>query len=445
MVEDMAAPPAYGARQEAYSESPQGIDLMGSNLDRLPECLGTSSQPSPPRYRIAAIFPRPHPYFCKFLQRLSIQPEIDLTVYFYSDVGVGAARDPTYGHPLQFDTDLLAGYRFHFLRNYAFRPRLYNFWGAFHPGLLRELNRRYDAVMIHGWCGLSTWMAFALAWIRRVPILLHSDQNVIQVRGSLRLFFRNILYRALFERVAAFLVVGRRNAAFYRNLGVPEAKMFLTPLAVDNAFFREERRRLAPERAALRRTLGIPLEATVILSMGRLVPEKGLLDLLSAFGRLPAGSAHLVLVGDGPQRATLEDYVHSRDLKGVHFAGFKNYSQLPSFYALADVFVLPSYREPWGAVVNEAMNFALPIVASQDGGAVADLVEEGRNGLLFQPGDQEQLARHLGYLISHPEVREQMGAESVRRIALWDFERDMEGVLAALSAVGGHAQGVASR
>ena len=385
MAEYRAAPPPEGAHRGAYCESPRGDNPPGGNLDCLPDRTAPCSKPVPPRYRVAAIFPRPHPYFCKFLQRLSTHPEIDLTVYFYSDVGIGATRDPTYGHTLQFDTDLLAGYRHHFLRNYALRPRLYCFWGLFHPGLLRELNRRgYHAILIHGWCGLSTWMAFAIARARRIPILLHSDQNVIQVRGSLRLFFRNILYRTLFRRVAAFLVVGGRNAAFYRNLGVPEEKMFLTPLAVDNTFFRRERERLGPERAALRRTLGIPPEATVVLSASRLVPEKGLLDLLSAFAQLPDGSAHLVLVGDGPQRATLEDYVRSHDLQGVHFAGFQNYSQIPSYYTLADVFVLPSYREPWGAVVNEAMNFALPVVASQDGGAVADLVENGRNGLLFR-------------------------------------------------------------
>ena len=408
---------------------------MGGGLDGLPDKFTRPSTLCPPRYRVAAVFPRPHPYFCKFLQRLSTHPEIDLTVYFYSDVGIGTTPDPSYGRALQFDTDLLSGYRCHFLRNYALRPRLYCFWGLFHPGLLRELNRGYHAVMIHGWCGLSTWMALAIAYTRRIPILLHSDQNVIQVRGRWRLFFRNILYRMLFRRVAAFLVVGRRNADFYRNLGVPEKKMFLTPFAVDNAFFTEERRRLGPQRAALRRALGIPPGATALLSVGRLIPEKGLLDLLSAFARLSDGSAHLVLVGDGPQRAVLEDYVRSRGLQGVHFAGFQNYSQLPQFYALSDVFVLSSYREPWGAVINEAMNFALPIVASQDGGAVADLVENARSGLLFQPGDQGQLARHLRYLVSHPEVREQMGAESARRIAGWDFGRGVNAVLAALCAV----------
>jgi glycosyltransferase involved in cell wall biosynthesis len=173
----------------------------------------------------------------------------------------------------------------------------------------------------------------------------------------------------------------------------------------------------------------------VILNVGRLVPEKGLLDLLFSFGRLSGTSTHLVLVGDGPQRADLEEYARTNRLNNVHFAGFRNYSELPAFYALSDVFVLPSYREPWGAVVNEAMNFALPIVASRDGGAVADLVADGQNGLLFDPGDREKLAQHLQYLVSTPEARERMGIESIRRVKGCNFERGGEGVLSALRAV----------
>jgi len=415
-------------------------DRIAGNSAAVSNQSGGLAKESRQRFRLAALFHRPHPYFCKFFQRLAAHPEIDLTVYFYSDLGIRATPDPGYRRSVQWDTDLLAGYRHRFLRNYSPWPALHRYTGLFHPALLREVDRRYDAVLVHGWWGLSTSLAMVTALARRVPILLHSDKNVIEAGKKWRRRFRNLVLQALFRRVAAFLVIGQRNAAFYRSLGVPEERMFLAPLAVDNAFFRAEAQRLKSERYTLRHQYGIPPEATVILYVGRLAPEKGLLDLLAAFAGLSDGSAHLALVGDGPQRAALEDYVRSYHLRCVHFAGFQNYSQLPSFYALSDVFVLPSYREPWGAVVNEAMNFALPVVASQDGGAVADLVENGRNGLLFEPGDQGQLARHLQYLVSHPEVREQMGAESARRIAVWDFERGIEGVLAALHAVAHCAQ-----
>lgn len=395
---------------------------------------------SPCRYRLAAIFHRPHPYFCKFFQRIAAHPEIDLTVYFYSDFGLGSTLDPGYQRRVQWDTDLLGGYQHHFLRNYSPWPALHRFTGLFHPALLRELDRRYDAVLVHGWWGLSTFLAFLTARARRLPVLLHSDKNVIETRSPWRRGARDFLLKRFFRRVKAFLVIGQRNAAFYRRLGVPEEKMFLTPLAVDNAFFRAEAHRLRSERYTLRHQYGIPPEATVILFVGRLDPQKGLQDLLSAFGELTDDSAQLILVGDGPQRAELETYVRSRRLQRVLFAGFQNYTRLPTFYALSDVFVLPSCFEPYGVVVNEAMNFALPIVASEVIGAVGDLVEHGRNGLLFAAGDVAQLARQLQHLIAHPQLRRQMGEESARRIAAWNFERGVEGVMAALRAVAAPAR-----
>jgi len=389
---------------------------------------------SRPRYRVAAIFQRPIPHLCKFFQCLAARAEIDLKVYFFSDVGIGSTRDQVFLGDMKWDTDLLSGYQHRFFRNYSSWPGMQRITGLLRPSLLRELNREYDAVWVHGW-GPTTYLPLVTSFARRIPVLLYSDKNVNEKEGWWRHNFHNLLLPKLFPRVAAFLVIGQRNAVFYRSLGVPEEKMFLTPLAVDNAFFRQEACRLQPKREALRQKYGIPLKATVILYVGRLSPEKGVLDLLPAFAELSGDSAHLILVGDGPQRAALETYVGSHKLQRIHFAGFQNYSQVPSFYALSDVFVLPSRAEAWGVVINQAMNFGLPIVASQVGGAIADLVENGRNGLLFEPGDVAQLAGHLSRLIEDPELRRQMGEESARRIAVCDFERGVEGVLAALRTV----------
>ncbi len=148
----------------------------------------------------------------------------------------------------------------------------------------------------------------------------------------------------------------------------------------------------------------------VILSIGRLLPWKGVGHLLAAFSALRDDErVHLVIAGDGPQRAELEASVAAQKIPRVHFAGFQNYTQVPTYYALSDVFVLPSFREPWGCVVSEAMNFALPIVASRDGGAVGDLVEDGENGRLFDFGNVGQLAGHLRYLAAHPDERRKDG------------------------------------
>src|SRR5579864_4353207 len=100
---------------------------------------------SRPRYRVAAIFQRPYPYFCKFFQCLAAHPEIDLKVYFYSDAGIGSTRDQGFLGGMKWDTDLLSGYRHRFLRNYSSWPAVHRITGLLRPSLLRELDHSYDA------------------------------------------------------------------------------------------------------------------------------------------------------------------------------------------------------------------------------------------------------------------------------------------------------------
>jgi len=397
-------------------------------------------QGGPPRvYRVAIVFPRAQPYFCKFFQRLAAHPAIELTVYFYSDVGARGDVDPGYQVPLEWDLDMWSGYSHCFPRNYAPRPELARFVGTFHPSLVRALSpARYDVVVMQGWWGATTWMTLGALRIRRMPVIMYSDKNVFDWSSGWRQAMRNGLLKFIFSGVRAFTAIGKRNAAFYRSLGIPESRIFSTPLAVDNEFFQHEWRRLRPQRAALRSQIGIPEDAVVVLSIGRLLPWKGIGHLLAAFSALRDDRrVHLVIAGEGPERAELEACVASQKIPRVHFAGFQNYTQVPSYYASSDVFVLPSFREPWGCVVSEAMNFSLPIVASRDGGAVGDLVEDGENGLLFDYGNVEQLAGHLKYLAANAEVRRKMGEKSAAMVANWNFDKGVEGFLQALQFVEG--------
>lgn len=389
----------------------------------------------PRPYRLAAIFHRPHPYFCKFFQHLAAHPEIDLTVYFYSDLGVGTTFDAGFQRSIQWDTDLLGRYNNRFLRNCAPRPDLSRYLGTFHPGLLGELGRGYDAVILHGWWGLSSSLAMASVLLRGTPLLIHSDKSAIEPMGPPHGSLRDRILPRLFRRAAGFLVTGRCNGDFYRKMGAPPEKMFWTPLAVDNAFFQSEKLRLEPQKETIRRKMGISLDSVVFLYVGRLDKRKGLMDLLRAFARLSGTSAHLIFAGDGPDRSILENYAEQNAISHVHFTGLQNYSELPRTYTMSDVFVLPSHHEPWGAVINEAMNFGLPIVASRVVGAAADLVLDGGNGLLFEPGDVAGLADCLQVLLARPGLRQRMGKESADRIAGWNYDCGVNGVLAALRSV----------
>jgi glycosyltransferase involved in cell wall biosynthesis len=119
----------------------------------------------------------------------------------------------------------------------------------------------------------------------------------------------------------------------------------------------------------------------------------------------------------------------------VHFLGFKNQSELPKYYSLADVFVFPSENEPWGLVLNEVMCAGLPVVASREIGAVPDLVHHGENGFTYDAGNVAELANCLNQLLEAPEKRKLMAEQSRRIIVEWSYENCVSGIHQALAAL----------
>jgi glycosyltransferase involved in cell wall biosynthesis len=120
----------------------------------------------------------------------------------------------------------------------------------------------------------------------------------------------------------------------------------------------------------------------------------------------------------------------------VCFAGFRNQRELPAFYDLADVFVLPSRREPWGLVVNEAMNAGRAIVVSDQVGSGPDLVKPGENGAIVPVNDVDRLAAALAASLASPAHTAALGRRSLEIIDRWGFREDIVGLKHALTSVG---------
>src|SRR5207237_833514 len=149
-------------------------------------------------------------------------------------------------------------------------------------------------------------------------------------------------------------------------------------------------------RESRRTGLRLDEKRPVVLFVARLSAVKAPQDLLDAFLDLRqnwnAGAPpYLLFVGDGPLRPELEARAKKLANGDVRFLGFCNQSELPALYDLCDVFVLPSHFEPWGLVVNEAMNAGKPVIVSDQVGAAPDLVKSGQNGFIFRAGDTKDL------------------------------------------------------
>jgi glycosyltransferase involved in cell wall biosynthesis len=102
---------------------------------------------------------------------------------------------------------------------------------------------------------------------------------------------------------------------------------------------------------------------------------------------------------------------------------------LPKFYAMADLFVLPSFYDTFGVVVDEAMASGLPVVTTTRVGAVADLVRDGENGRVVPPGDAEALADAVREILSDAELRQRMSLRASKDIRKWTVEDAAAGFL----------------
>jgi glycosyltransferase involved in cell wall biosynthesis len=171
-----------------------------------------------------------------------------------------------------------------------------------------------------------------------------------------------------------------------------------------------------PPDKALAERYGLRLDRPVILSLGRLSPEKRLDVLLDAAERL-TGRGQLVIVGAGPQEAALKTRAAGQGIAArVTFLGHVPDADLPGIYRLGDVFAISSQAELQSLVTMEAMACGLPVVAA-DAYALSELVHHGTNGFLFSVGKDAELASCLDALTSDKNARLRMGRESLRIIA----------------------------
>jgi glycosyltransferase involved in cell wall biosynthesis len=393
-------------------------------------------------YRVAALLSHPVQYHTAVFRELA-KAGIDLKVYFASDFGMQADFDPQFNRKVDWGKSALEGFSYEFLKNWSPRNRP-GFLTLINPGIIRELRRgKYDALMVHGWGSVTNWLAFLGAWISGTPILMRGENpwnQELRKRGAMQSLKRLVL-RLLFRHIGAFLYIGEENRKFYLGCGVDPAKLFFAPYAVNNERFRKAAAEKLPRRGEIRKSLGIPEQAAVVLAIGKLIDKKRPMDLLRAFEMAakanPDKETALVFVGDGILRSELEDYVRKEGVRNVVLAGFRSQEELPDFCAAADVIALPSgMGETWGVVLNEAMNFGAAPVVSDLVGSGPDLVRD--NGFVVPVGDVGALAASLGKLIKDPEKLRLMQERSIEIIARYSYKADVEGTIKALQYVNEH-------
>jgi glycosyltransferase involved in cell wall biosynthesis len=274
-----------------------------------------------------------------------------------------------------------------------------------------------------------------------IPVLVRSDSTLKdRPRGRAKLYAKRLFFAGLRQLVDGVLAGGTLNREYWQHYFGFDYPIFLMPYSVDNEFFQARCREAATGREALRGELQLAPGRPVILFASKLQTRKHCDDLIAAYAMLSpsAGKSpvpYLVIVGDGEERAALERQAAATGFDSIRFCGFRNQTELPRFFDLCSVFVLPSRHEPWGLIVNEAMNAARAVIVSDDTGCQPDLVTDGVEGCVFPVGDTAALVSALSRVLADPSATAAMGQRALDRIRRWDFEADVRALRRALAHV----------
>jgi len=328
---------------------------------------------------------------------------VDLQVHFAHRQTAAGQAAAGFNVAFEWDVDLLGGYDHTFLHNQSRHPGVNGFFGCDTPEIADEIHQgRFDAFLVTGWYLKSYWQAIRACRRRGVPVMVRGDSQLGTPRSRLKQLGKAIVYPRVLRQFDACLYVGQKNKEYLQHYGVPPDRLFFSPHCIDNNAFASLAQ--AANRVESRILSGIGPDQKAVLFVGKLLNRKRPLDLIGALSHLRGRGADVcgVFAGDGPLRSQLETYALECNVPVV-FLGFRNQTELPEAYAMADVMVLPSDgSETWGLVVNEALACGTPVVVSDAVGCAPDLVKERKTGAVYPVGDIPALADALQQVLSNP-------------------------------------------
>ena len=262
-------------------------------------------------------------------------------------------------------------------------------WRMMYRLTLEVLRTRADLVVLPGYHRPEYW-AMLIACIltgKRRAVFCDSTG-----RDRPRRLLTSIPKRMFFSLCDGYFGFGERSREYLMSLGAKRERIFIPcqAAALPLSF--------VPERALDERVRARSAQEPVFLFVGRLSQEKGVDALLDAFAAIAqhVPQARLRIVGTGPQGEALRKAAHDAGLAhAVSFVGSLQDEGLSREYFAATCLVLPSFSEPWGLVVNEALSHGCPVVVSDNCGCVPELVIDGVTGYAFRSGDAASLHRTL--------------------------------------------------
>jgi glycosyltransferase involved in cell wall biosynthesis len=287
-----------------------------------------------------------------------------------------------------------------------------------------------DVVVCIGYNNRCTWAISFFCRVYKIPCLLY----IVGWEGERARSKRKEVAKKLFCSYAfsAAMATGSRASDYAQILGISKRRIWQVGNVVDNSHFAQ------PSAVTDSSLAADELPRDFFFTVVRLSAEKNVEGLLSAFVkyRQTGGTWDLCIAGTGPLETDLKQLTPPTLKEHIHWLGWVSYKALPLLYQKANCFVISSFIEPWGLVVNEAMAAGLPVLISDHCGCQPELCLQDRNGFGFEPSNAEELAQLMSKMSEMPiEERITMSEESRRIVANFTLETWRQAFVDCVTAV----------
>jgi len=245
-----------------------------------------------------------------------------------------------------------------------------------------------DVIITAGYDSLAYWQAFLYCKLHRKKFILWNETSLLST-GSIR-GIRGILKHIIVRGADSYIAFGSKAKEYLEYFGAKPEDIYISANIVDVDYFYQKVYQYRQSDSFLEGRKQYP--NILLLYVGQLIKRKGVEQVLKALNKLKDSEIGFIIVGSGPEEENLKKFCQENNLKNVYFEGFHQQEELSKYYALADVFVLSSFEEVWGLVVNEALASGLYVLCSDKAGVGYDLINMD-NGQIFDPGKLNELVR----------------------------------------------------
>lgn len=261
--------------------------------------------------------------------------------------------------------------------------------------------KKYDFIEINGYSDYLRFFLIQYAKFNKIPYAIETDTQLSIPSNFIKRLLKNIYLKYIFHGKHVYgFAGGTRQRALFEYYGMQKDNIHVLPMTVDLQQFlfvaKKHDKNYYKEKYGFK-------DKKVILYVGRFEKVKNLSLLLSAFRVVNKKNSDVccLLIGKGTSKSKLKQQCIDEKINNVYFEDYKLMPDLAEYYCLADVFVLPSYFEPWGLVVNESLACFTPVIASENVGSIDDLIQKGINGDVFEANNVEELIEKLEFWLNH--------------------------------------------